>query len=193
MNTDWDPRVYKRNIGRHPFYKESNGNFKQNDNEYGPNSKNQNKALNKEDNTNDDIKARIADRMNTLQRFNKDTGKAGSNILSFSNHRDVENDSLGLEIVGPCPSIKLYSDNVSNTNNNISSDDHKVVEMLSKRSNKIENASSDVSTYRQCNISQIKEIINKRPNSCGDLNKASKNPNYEYQYANELKNRNNKK
>jgi hypothetical protein len=131
--------------------------------------------------------------MNTLQRFNKDTGKFKSNILSFSNHRDVESDSLDFEIVGPCPSIKLYSDNVGNTTNNISSDDHKVVEMLSKRSSKIENASPDVLTDRQCNIGQIKDIINKRPNSCGDLNKASKNPNYEYQNANESKNRNNKK
>jgi hypothetical protein len=101
MNTEWDPRVYKRNTGRHPFYKESNSSFIQNDNQYGPNNKNQNKALNKEDEASDEIKARIADRMNTLQRFNKDTGKVGSNILSFSNVRDVENDSLGFEIAGP--------------------------------------------------------------------------------------------
>jgi hypothetical protein len=117
------------------------------------------------DNTGDDIKASIAARMNTLQKFSRDAKRTRTKILSFSKPRESENDSLGYEIVGPCPSIKIYSDGTGNTTNNISSEDHKVVDMLSKRSTHIENASSDVSTYRNSNINEIKDIINRRPNS----------------------------
>lgn len=116
-------------------------------------------------------KSNHAKRMNSLHKFSRDAKRNRGKVLSFSKPKDSDAESLGYEIVGPCPSIKIYSD-IYPHNQNISSEDNKVIEMLkTPTNNKVDVESSDVSSYTACKFS---DGMPKRPQSCENINYASK-------------------
>lgn len=86
LTTDNEPCIYGRRTSRRPFDIESNSSFTQIDNEYGINPKH----LNRDDNVGDDIKASVAARMNTLQKFSIDAKRTRTKVLSFSKPRESE-------------------------------------------------------------------------------------------------------
>lgn len=65
---------------------------------------------------------------NSLQRFTRDSSKRQrTKVLSFSKPKASAPDPLGYEIVGLCPSLKIYAEQCSN---NISSEEQHVISML---------------------------------------------------------------
>ncbi|CAI2359027.1 unnamed protein product [Moneuplotes crassus] len=132
----------KRQSDKHPFDFDSYSSLIQPENDYCMNPKITHRNQLKFVKNNDDNES--SERHSSLQRFCKDARRKKGKILSFSKPKNIDSDPLGFEIVGPCPSIKLYSGDAGNTSNNISTEELKL--LCTKNTNN-EVSSSDLQQF----------------------------------------------
>lgn len=105
-------------------------------------------------------------RANSLHKFSRDAQRNRGKIPSFSKPKNLEADSLAYEIVGPCPSMKIYSDEYVR-NNDISPKSKWIwifnYYFIILISNIVDMESSDISTYA---LGNLLDALHHRPSSC---------------------------